>query len=469
MHLYVFEHPTTMKMNTPSPIAGSRGLFNRFFTFFVIILISTPCFSQTLGESSDQVWKVGDHRWTVQEELQFGKWVNENIREDFFVRHNIPTDCADIPYAVRWIYARINHLPAAATTKDGRLIGHWSKNWKYLPTHPEWFQDRRFRAALIYLISETWTGTLPKDTYPVRISPDSITPGTLLATAKSHVAIVGKVCLDGSQTHPIQTWESILPVKVRKLILRDFFSPKPERNHPLGLVKFRWPILENGEWKYLPVKEHPFYSEEQYTPTFYKRHADFAEAVAKRIDPTEYDPLEKMARVMEKTTSLLMERVAAVLAGYQQCAKGRCPEGSDLWETHNTISRDEMIILMMDHLSRIIESTDLNKETVKEMMESIPIQIAENRWVRFYDVFRNCSWLSPHPKDSIEARWGLKKCEMILSQILTARGSIVFFEKNYRKRDPKYADFSIRQQQEILRRLNEELMGSDCSLAASMN
>jgi len=454
-------------MKTNYLIIYLRWIFYYSFIFFLLILISTPCLSQMLNESPDQVWKVGDHRWTVEEEYQFGKWVDGNITEDFFIRYKIPTDCADAVYAIRWIYARINHLPAAATTKDGRLIGHWSTNWKHLPTHSEWHQDKRFRAALLYLFSETWTGTLPRETYPIRISPDSVTPGTLLAMAKSHVGVVGHVTLDGSQAHPLQTWESMLPVKIRKLSLRDFFSPKPETIHPLGLVKFRWPILENGEWKYLPIKDHPFYSEEQYHPAFYKRDADFVEAVAKRIDPKEYDPMEKVAKVMNTTIRFLRDRVPIVLAGHQQCVTGECAEGSDLWEIHNTLSRDEMIILLMDHLSRIIESNHLDKEVTEKMMKAISIDISKNRSITFYDVYQNCSWLSPHPKDSIEARWGLKKCEMVLEQIRTARDCIAFIERIYGKKDPKYADFSIRQQQEILRRLNEELRRSECYLAAS--
>jgi hypothetical protein len=232
-------------------------------------------------------------------------------------------------------------------------------------------------------------------------------------------------------------------------------------------VKFRWPIFENGEWKYLPIKEHPFYSEEQYHHTFYKRYADYVEAVAKRIDPTDYDPMEKIAKVIETTTRFLNDRVSVVVEGYQQCVNGGCTEGSDLWEIHNTLGRDGMIILLMDHLSRIIESNSLDKKMVKEMMESISIKITDNQSVTFYDVYQNCSWLSPHPKDSIEARWGLKKCEMILAQIRTARDCIAFIEKIYGKKDPSYADFSIRQQQEILRRLNEELRRSECYLTAS--
>jgi len=73
----------------------------------LFILLSAPSFSQSVQESSHQVWAVGDRRWTVQEEIRYGKWVEENITEDFFIRHRIPIDCADVPYAIRWIYARI--------------------------------------------------------------------------------------------------------------------------------------------------------------------------------------------------------------------------------------------------------------------------------------------------------------------------------------------------------------------------
>ena len=89
-----------------------------FVAILLVVLFSTPCLGETLKESPLQVWRVGDRRWTVEEEQRFGEWVEENITEDFFIRHKIPVDCADVPYAIRWIYARIAHLPAAATTKD---------------------------------------------------------------------------------------------------------------------------------------------------------------------------------------------------------------------------------------------------------------------------------------------------------------------------------------------------------------
>src|SRR4030042_6832324 len=111
---------------------------------FLLILPTTPLFAETVKESPLQVGKVGDRRWTVEDEYLYGKWVETNVTEDFFIRYKIPVDCADVPYAIRWIYARVAGLPAAATTKDGIKIGHWSTEWGHLPPHPEGDKGKRF-------------------------------------------------------------------------------------------------------------------------------------------------------------------------------------------------------------------------------------------------------------------------------------------------------------------------------------
>ncbi len=432
------------------------------FPAFLLIFLTTLSFAETANESPLQVWKVGDRRWTVEDEYLYGKWVESNVTEDFFIRYKIPVDCADVPYAIRWIYARVAGLPAAATTKDGKRVGHWSTEWGHLPTHPEWHKDKRFRAALFHVLFETTTRTLPLDTYPVRIAPDSVTPGTVFFVTESHSGVVGRVVLDGSHAHPLQTWEATLPVKVQKMGQKNFLSPRPESTSCSGLVKFRWPAVQNGQWAYLPAREHPFYSEEQYASTFYDGYGDFVEAVARRIDPTVYDPWEKMEKVVETISHFLQERIPIVSEGYKRCRRGGCREGSDLWEIYSTPGRDGMITLLMDHLHQIIEPNHLDKEAVKEKMEAIHFNISKDRAITFHHLYQNYLWLSPHPEDSIEARWGLKKCEMIQSQIRGAKSSITFVERIYRKRDPKYADFSIRQQQEVLRRLGEEWDRSQC-------
>ena len=95
-------------------------------------------------------------------------------------------------------------------------------------------------------------------------------------------------------------------------------------------------------------------------------------------------------------------------------------------------------------------------------MEEIDFPISEGLSINFYFLFQNYLWLSPHPEDLLEARWGLRKCDMILRQIGSGYQSIRFIEKRYRKRDPKYADYAIGQQQEIIRRLNVEWDRSQC-------
>jgi hypothetical protein len=433
-----------------------------FFIFLVLLFLPILSFGQLIDESAFQVWTVGDRRWTIEEERQYGKWVEENTTEDFFIRYRIPVDCADVPYAIRWIYARIAHLPAAATTKDNILIGHWTTRWGRLPTHSVWHKDLRFRKALLYMLAESTTRTLPSDTYPIRIAPDAVIPGTPFFVTESHSGVVGRVVLDGSHVHPLQTWEATVPAKVQKLNQRNFFTPRPESTIYSGLVRFRWPVFQKGRWEYLPDSKHPFYSKEQYDSEFYEGYADYVEAVAKRIDPTEYDPLERVGKVIGSMTHYFQQRIAIVSEGFKQCHNRGCPEGSSLWEIYSTPGRDGMITLWMDHLHQIIESNHLDQEVIRQKMEAIPFNITPDCTISFYHLYQNYLWLSPHPEDSIEARWGLRKCEMILSQIQSAKNSMTFIERTYRERDPKYADFSLRQQLEIIRRLDQEWNKSRC-------
>jgi hypothetical protein len=173
-----------------------------------------------------------------------------------------------------------------------------------------------------------------------------------------------------------------------------------------------------------------------------------------------------MVKVMETITRYLRERVPIVLTGYKQCHNGGCSDGSERWEVHSTSGRDGMIVSLMDHLSQIIESNSLDQERAKAMMEAIPIDISENHSVTIYHVYQNHLWFSPHPEDSIEARWGLNKCEMIFRQTRTTQNSVAFIERTYRRKDPEYAAFSIRQQQQDLRRLSEEWTRSECKAPA---
>jgi len=139
--------------------------------------------------------------------------------------------------------------------------------------------------------------------------------------------------------------------------------------------------------------------------------------------------------------------------------KGGCPEGSAEWEIHSTPGRDGMITLLMDHLHKIIESNHLDPESVKEKMEGIRFKSPGTSRSPSTTSIRTTPG-SPRTPRIPSKPAGPEEMRDIFSQMKTAKSSIVFIERRYRKRDPKYADFSIRQQREILRRLQMG-MGQD--------
>ncbi|MEN6373689.1 MAG: hypothetical protein ABFD75_02770 [Smithella sp.] len=442
--------------------------FLRLLLVLVAVYASMTTFafcndSTDFHESSSQVWKVGQQRWTIQEEYNYGKWLEENITEEFFIRYKIPVDCADVPYAIRWIYARIHHLPAAARTVDNRLIGHWSKDWGRLPTSTTWDKDRRFRAALMAMLSSTSTRTLPFDTYPIRVATDSVTPGTVFLLADDHAGIVSHIVMDGSTTHPVQTFEAGSPARVQRLHLRNFILPNPGDDYISGLRKFQWPIRTGNRWHYLPVKEHPFYSEEQYSSAFTQGYTDYLEAVAKRIDPKVYDPNEKTEKIINTLTRRLNQRIPVVLDGNKKCQEIQCPEGSRLWEIYSTPVRDEFIGVMLDYLEEIIRKNHLDRNAILDKMAKIRLQISPDRFVTLQHVFQNSKWMSADPEATIEARWGLDKCSIIAIHLKNARESISFIQQKYGKTDPRFAERSIWTQQKTVDEMTDESRKNNCA------
>jgi len=444
---------------------------SRKFYFYLIFIFLTAYTSMTAvpfcygeaNESNSQVWQVGERRWTIQEEYNYSKWIEANVKEDFFIRHKIPVDCADVPYALRWIYARISHLPAAATTVGNRLIGHWSTDWQRLPTDATWHKDRRFRAALLTMISTTSTRTMPYDVYPVRIDAEAVTAGTMFLIPASHTIVVSTIVINGSTIHPIQTFEAGLPTRTQKLCFRNFAALKPDPRSVSGLIKFRWPIENGGRWHYLAVEEHPFYSREQYSHSFSTGCAGYSDAVAKRIDPKAYDPQEKIKGLLATLTSRLEERIPIVLAGKEKCQGNQCPEGSLLWELYATSARDEFIQVTIDHLKEVIRENRLDQDAILEKMAKTSLQISTNQSITARYVFENAQWLSPDPKVSIDARWGLDKCGMIAKRLKSAEESISFIRKRYGNMDPLFTERAIGMQQAIVDDMTRESQNSRCT------
>jgi len=411
--------------------------------------------------SRADVWPV-HHQWTMEEELRFGAWVSEYVDESFFINHRIPIDCADVSYGLRWIYARIRRLPAAATGKYGEFIGHWSKQWDHLPSYSRWDKDLRFRTALLTALSITTTESILNDTYPIAVAPSYVTPGTVFLTTEAHTGVIARVVLDGSTIHPLQTWEASLPVKRQKMKMRDFLMHNPNAANQSGLLKFRWLGNVNGQWRYIDRHLQPAYSEEQYGPAFFGETPVYVDAVARRIDTRQHDPAERAERVIDYIVNMLDERVLIVLSGYGYCSEHPCPEVSDMWEVYSTPLRDRKIRLLFWYLDSIVKENQLDPKPFLAKMKAVRFDIGNKRTIDLLHVYQNREWLSYDPDDSIEMRWGLEKCKMIQSRLGTLQRSIEFVQETYGETDPTYAREIISQYQKEMERLRKEQRLSQC-------
>ena len=222
--------------------------------------VAWPTVTETRGPG---IWKVTT-AWTAEWEAKYATWFHDEFRDDFFQRYQISTDCADAAFAARWIFARINGLPAANRLPGSGLLmtqDSMRSAWASLPTATDWSQDRRFRAALDYLLDETYTHTLMVDTYPVAMSPEAIVPGTISLHFHDgntgHTMQLWKVDLSG-QNAPLTFVFSNVPKVVRvleKSTSIGFVLPSEGKD---ALLHHRWPIAVAGGWKLAAPETLPY-------------------------------------------------------------------------------------------------------------------------------------------------------------------------------------------------------------------
>jgi hypothetical protein len=302
---------------------------------------------------------------------------------------------------------------------------------------------------------------MPQDTYPIRISAGSLAAGALFLH-DGHAGIIGRIVTDGSTYSPVQTWEATLPRKITQLHQRNYFGTEIDQERGTGLVRFRWPLIIGGRWQYLPAEQHPFFSLEQYDSGFCQLGESFDDAVARRIDPTPYPPTRRVQLIMDSIYRYLLDRVKLVQTGFAFCRKNGCPEGSSSWEIYSTPSRDEKIGLEIFYLQKLIHDNGLDLPALEQEMARHTIPITAGRTITMLDVVKDSAWLSHDPNDSIEARWGVTKCEMILKRIRNALVDLDFAEQRYRDADPAYADQLREKTMYIIERLHDEERRSSC-------
>lgn len=356
-----------------------------------------------------EIWRATE-TWSWAWEEKYAEWIRQDVNKDFFVKYQIKTDCADVAVALRWIFARIHKLPMVNRTSSGPWFSHRSMKpaWASLPTHQEWHKDRRFRAALDYLLDHVFTHSLWADSYPIAINPQSLLPGVHhlgLADTSGHTQLVSRVGT-GPADVPIVTLNSTVPREVRELMEFIFMVPMADPSNS-ALQRIRWPKFSGGSAGLEDKGNMPFYSEEQFASGFVQSpRTQFWQEVFERLIPGfQFDGVA--VKLAQDLGALFQQRVTIVEDGWAVCKTGVCREGTPEWEAWSTPHRDQRISDMIATL-QLIESMVRGLPALEQLMNQVVLQhegfdlsLRQLIWVW------NAKMFSSDPALEPRRRWGI--------------------------------------------------------------
>ena len=370
------------------------------------------------------LWTV-KNSWNWDWEQRFADWIRAEVTPDFFVTHQIATDCADVAYALRWIFSRINGLPMTTRLSSGEWFTQASVRgeWQRLKTAPEWQNDQRFRAALNYVLKQTYTHSLLRDAYPVAIRKGSLLEGgfqLFIHDKSGHTQPLTRVMREGESGIPIEVLQSTTPRTVRQLMYDGYWNPAVPELGKGGLLRFRWPVT-GGRGLVSPTSM-PNFSEEQFAKNFVKEGEPFFLAVFRRLRPD--ISVDSIVRsLVQDTQTALVRRVDIVNEGFAHCQTHDCAPNTSGWEDWSTPSRDGRIgqqLIQMQNLRWRMSPEGLAEyEKIYTgsflTLEGWPISLQLVQW----------GWMnltaSPDPRVPPPQRWGLSP--VALHEAIVARAT----------------------------------------------
>ncbi len=364
-----------------------------------------------------EIWTATES-WSTEWEAKFADWIRANFDKRFYKRYRVKTDCADATVALRWIYSRIFGLPAGNRLDSGDvLLTNRSVRaaWKDLPTAENWYDDRRFRAALDYVLENTYTHTVHADAYPIEIGPTYLTEGAFhleLRTEDGHTRVFTNVSLaDGAW--PLEDMWSNVPRKVRALVVEPFtvFVQPPMRFG--GIVRHRWVRLTDDSAYLVPAEQMPGYSLEQYLPDFFKHDTiDFSAEVAARLHDA-LDPLIGLRAILSNLERSVGERKTLVEDGFRVCASADCSPGTKNYEDWSSPSRDARLGQYFDQVDSTVAALhgDVLDRARKLLARAKRKNLLKIDGIKYrYDAIA-AAWrakrYSSDPRDPPTKRWGL--------------------------------------------------------------
>lgn len=391
------------------------------------------------SQPNKRLWEA-TNSWTWDWELKYAKWIADHVDKTFMQKYNIPSDCADLAYIVRWIFARQNSLPVAnKLSSTGKFMTHETvlKEWENLSTDPDWSKDKLFRTALRYLTRQTYTHILMRDSYPIALNSESITEGVhhlQLREKSGHTMLVYKI--DHTGGVPVRVLYSNVPIEVRELYESPFNDVSWPEADKRAFLRFRWPQKTSTGWSLIPAAKMPYYSLEQFSEDITKEGPSFFVVAFKRIAPN-FNPLNLIEENLNSIFSQFENRVRIVEEGFKYCQSHDCSPGTAGDEDWSTPSRDQRIRDTFEAMSQAIdlfmEMTEDGEfpQKIADQMKNYQLFIQGETYgfVPLY-VSSMIELMNSDPRVSIGERWTLKP-EAIAKRL---EGSLI---ELFKKRDEK--------------------------------
>ncbi len=361
------------------------------------------------------LWKATE-TWSWAWEEKYAQWVIDTVDSHFFVQHQIETDCADVAFALKWIFARINGLPMGnqlAGSSDLFTQESMKSSWASLPTDSDWTKDKRFLKALDYLLVNTYTQSLLKDSYPIRIAPDTLIPGVHhlnLAPGHHHTRFLRKIDIDHGA--PLVLVASDAPRIIRELNEGGFWDFDQPKDGEGGLLRIRWLVKKGAGWRLAAPADMPDYSKEEFDPKFLGTHSDFATAVLEHFAPN-VDFAKRVGEGVDYVKFQLQTRKQIVEDGYAVCQKESCAEGTVAYENWSTPARDARIEETFSQIEGIVNNMGWQYPGIFQLWQTaLQEKVLTLDGATFHtleelrEIWRNTKY-SFDPRKPISVRWGM--------------------------------------------------------------
>jgi len=369
--------------------------------------------------SGGSLWPTTES-WSWEWEIKYAQWLMANMTTDFFQKYNFATDCADVVYSSRWIFARIHGLPAAnRLSGTNSLFTNQSlrSEWQKLPTAANWYEDQRFLAALNYLLDNTYTHSLKDDSYPIAITPEFFLPGAHhidIRAASGHAQLVHRVDLSDAAMVPYMIIQSTIPRKVRILSESMSWGSEQAKIGVNGFMRLVWPRVENGTYSLEKPENMPGYSLEQYAPDFIRQkdRPNYLEVLLRLKPNVNFVSVVKSGYA--DLIAMIKTRAALVKEGFGHCPNRSCSPESRAFDDWSTPSRDKKIKDTIQQLG-MISSLPLPEDVHREIRD-IVVKAYGTEVLSFYGETYQLrslifSWInqlySSDPNDEPSVRWGI--------------------------------------------------------------